>query len=212
LAHGEVIRIFGRTFSWGCQLPPARVYLRRQGGGPLVALRRADGHREDGHTERWCLAAWLPNDLPPGRYEVLVHGGTGMHQSVIANLEAAGFRPGERTDSLRRGFRPALLQGMGHFVIQDLTLRFMPATAPALEIGRDEVYVEDIGLYRVRFESRQDYGLSEQHDYTTPPVSIFNARRLRMVRCETYGSGGVSCQRKLEDCQFSQNTFAADRR
>ena len=47
---------------------------------------------------------------------------------------------------------------------------------------------------------------------THSPVSIFNARRLRMVRCETFGPGGVSCQRKLEDCQFSQNRFMADRR
>jgi len=101
---------------------------------------------------------------------------------------------------------------MGRFVLQDLTLRFMPATAPALEIGRDEVYVEDVGMYRVRFESRQDYGLSAEHSYTHSPVSIFNARRLRMIRCETYGPGGVNCQRKLESCQFSQNRFAADRR
>ena len=273
--------------------PLAGGYLRRQGGGPLLARRRADAHREDGHTERWCLAAWLPADLLPGQYDVLVHGGhggdygwsdplaltvaaekpptgptinvrdlgakgdgvsddteplsaalmqatgggsvllppgtyaitrsllipervivrgTGMHQSVIANLETASFRPGERTDSPRRDFRPALVHGMGRFVLQDLTLRFMPATAPAPEIGRDEVYVQDVGLYRVRFESRQDYGLSQQHDYTTPPVSIYNARRLRMVRCETFGPGGVTCQRKLEDCQFSQNRFTADRR
>ena len=135
-----------------------------------------------------------------------------MQQSVIANLERTSFRPGERTDAPRRDFRPALLHGMGRFVLQDLTLRFMPATAPALEVGRDEVYVEDVGLYRVRFESRQDYGLAETHDYTSQPVSIFNARRLRMVRCETFGPGGVSCQRKLEDCQFSQNRFTADRR
>ncbi len=261
--------------------------------GRCWRCRRADAHREDGHTERWCLAAWLPADLLPGQYDVLVHGGhggdygwsdplaltvaaekpptgptinvrdlgakgdgvsddteplsaalmqatgggsvllppgtyaitrslsipervivrgTGMHQSVIANLETASFRPGERTDSPRRDFRPALVHGMGRFVLQDLTLRFMPATAPALEIGRDEVYVQDVGLYRVRFESRQDYGLSQQHDYTTPPVSIYNARRLRMVRCETFGPGGVTCQRKLEDCQFSQNRFTADRR
>ena len=292
-APGEVIRIFGRTFAWGYQLPPARAYLRRQGGGPLVALRRAAGHREDGHTERWCLSAWLPENLEPGRYEVFVHGGhggahgwseplaltaavekkpagktvnvrdlgakgdglsddteplsqalkqaagggtvllppgtyalthcleipegvivrgTGMQQSTIANLEASGFRPGKATEAPRPAFRPALVHGMGRFVLQDLTLRFMPATAPALEVGRDEHYVEEVGLYRVRFESRQDYSLSTQHDYTTSPVSVYNARRLRMIRCETFGPGGVSCQRKLESCQFSQNTFTADRR
>ncbi len=290
---GEVLRIFGRTFSWSYQLPAARVHLRRQGGSELVALRPAAPHHEDVHTQRWCLSAWLPNDLALGQYQVLVHGGhggdygwseplalsvatapapagpvlnvrdlgangdgvsddteslaaalkqaagggtvllppgtyavsrtlaipeqaivrgTGMHQSIITNLEPNTFRPGELTDSPRRAFRPALVQGMGRFVLQDLTLRFMPATAPALEIGRDEVYVEDVGLYRVRFESRQDYGLSAEHSYTHSPVSIFNARRLRMIRCETYGPGGVNCQRKLESCQFSQNRFAADRR
>ena len=258
-----------------------------------MALRPAAPHHEDGHTERWCLSAWLPNDLAPGQYQVFVHGGhggdygwsepltlnvttepapagpvvnvrdlgakgdgvsddteslaaalkqaagggtvllppgtyaisrslaipeqvivrgTGMHQSIITNLEPNTFRPGELTDAPRRAFRPALVQGMGRFVLQDLTLRFMPATAPALEIGRDEVYVEDVGLYRVRFESRQDYGLSAEHSYTNSPVSIFNARRLRMIRCETFGPGGVNCQRKLESCQFSQNRFVADRR
>lgn len=292
-APGEVVRIFGRTFAWGHQLPSARVYLRPQGGGPLVALRRAAGHREDGHTERWCLSVWLPENMEPGPYEVVVHGGhggahgwseplvlvvaaekkvagktvnvrdlgakgdglsddteplvqalkqaagggtvllppgtyavtrclevpedvvvrgTGMYQSVIANLKQKGFRPGESTDAPRPAFRPALVHGMGRFVLQDLTLQFMPATAPALEVGRDEHYVEDVGLYRVRFESRQDYSLSAQHDYTTSPVSIFNARRLRMIRCETFGPGGVSCQRKLQRCQFSQNTYTADRR
>jgi hypothetical protein len=292
-APAEVIRIFGRTLAWSYQLPPARAYLRRQGGGPLVPLRRAAAHREDGHTERWCLSAWLPENLEPGQYEVFVHGGhggaqgwsdplalnvaaeqksagktinvrdlgargdglsddteplalalkqavgggavllppgtyavtrcleipegvvvrgTAMHQSVISNLEPSGFQPGEVTDAPRSAFRPAMVHGMGRFVLQDLTLRFTPATAPALEVGRDETYVEDVGLYRVRIESRQDYSLSPQHDYAASPVSIFNARRLRMVRCETFGPGGVSCQRKLESCQFSQNTFTADRR
>jgi hypothetical protein len=76
-APGEVFRIFGRTFSWTYQLPAARVYLRRQGGSELVALRPAAPHHEDGHTQRWCLSAWLPNDLVPGQCQVFVHGGHG---------------------------------------------------------------------------------------------------------------------------------------
>ena len=63
---GEVFRIFGRTFSWTYQLPAARVHLRRQGGSEVVPLRPAAPHHEDGHTERWCLSAWLPNDLALG--------------------------------------------------------------------------------------------------------------------------------------------------
>ena len=38
-----------------------------------IPLSRAPEHREDGHTERWCLSAWLPKDLDPGQYEVFVH-------------------------------------------------------------------------------------------------------------------------------------------
>jgi hypothetical protein len=292
-APGEVIRIFGRTFSWGQPLPAARAYVRRRGGGPLLALQPAPVHHEDGHVERWCLPAWLPADLPPGEYEVFVHGGhggdfgwseplaltvavekppagatinvrdlgakgdglsddsealsaalkqaagggtvllppgtyaisrsllipeqvilrgTAMHQSVITNLEPPSFRPGVTTEAPQTAFHPALVCGMGKFVLQDLTLRFVPATAAALQIGHDNGYVEDVSLYRVRVEARQDFGLSAHNDYANSPVVIFNARRLRMIRCESFGPGGVSCQRKLEDCQFSENTFTTDRR
>lgn len=289
---GGVVRLFGRTLAWE-QLPPAKAYLRAASSGKLIPLRRAPNHHEDGHTERWCLPVWLPEDLPAGAYEVFVHGGhggaygwsdplplaiavekpltgptinvrdlgakgdgladdsepltraleqaagggtlllppgtyaiagslkipeqvivrgTGMHQSILTNREPSSFRPGEAAGALQKGNHPALLQAMGHFVLQDLTVRFMPATGSALWIGRDEAYVEDVGLYRVRFETRQDYSLSPSHDYADVPVSIYNARRLRMIRCETFGPGGVSCQRKLEACEFSQNTFTSDRR
>lgn len=292
-APGEVVRVFGRTFAWGHQLPAAQAFLRPAGGSKVIPLRRAAAHHEDGHTERWCLSAWLPEDLEPGRYELFVHGGHGgrygwsdpleltvappkpaagpivnvkdlgakgdgltddteplakalaqaagggvvflpagvyaisrtleipehvvirgvsLGQTILTNLEPSSFTPGLATDAPRRPFRPAMLLGMGHFVLQDLTVRFMPATAPAIQIGRDPVYVEDVTLYRVRLEARQDYGLATGHDYANPPLAVFNCRRLRMIRCETFGPGAVSCQRKVEDCQFSQNQFTADRR
>ena len=72
-APGEAIRIFGRTFAWGWQIEPAVGYIRKVDGGVPIRLRRAPEHREDGHTERWCLSAWLPEDLESGEYEVLVH-------------------------------------------------------------------------------------------------------------------------------------------
>jgi len=290
---GDVVRIFGRTFAWDGQLPPATAFLRAKADGRLIALRRATGHHEDGHTDRWRLAAWLPEDLAPGAYQLLVHGGhggpfgwseplaltvaaptpagsptinvrdlgaqgdglsddlpaltaalqqaagggtvllppgtyavsrtlkipegvclrgTGMHQSSITNRRSPGEQAVVPTAAERKGFGPALVHGMGHFTLQDLTLRFMPASGAALKIGQDEMYVEDVELHRVRFESQQDYSLSPQHDYTSPPVTIYNARRLRMIRCETFGPGGVSCDRKLEACQFAQNLFTSDRR
>lgn len=292
-APGEVVRIFGRTFAWGHQLPAAEAFLRKVGSEQLVPLRRAAGHREDGHTERWCLSVWLPEELEPGRYEILVHGrhggpygwsdplalevapekpvtgpvvnvrdlgakgdgltddadalaeafkqaaggrvvylpagvyalsraleipeqvilrGESMHKTILTNLEPSLRRPGQATDASRKLQAPALLHAMGCVTIQDLTIRFMPATAPALQIGRDMVWVEDVSLYRVRLEARQDYALAKGHDYTARPLVVFNARRLAMIRCETFGPGGVSCDRKLEDCQFSQNHFVTDRR
>ncbi|MBM4044069.1 MAG: hypothetical protein FJ279_03065 [Planctomycetes bacterium] len=292
-APGEVIRVFGRTFAWGHQLPPSQAFLRKVGGAELVPLRRAAQHREDGHTERWCLSAWLPKDVAPGEYEVFVHGrhggpygwsdalslrvapepewtgavvnvrelgakgdglsddtdaleqalqraagggivflpagayavsrkleipeqvlvrGVEMRQSVLCNLERPTRTPGLATDAARPIGTTALVHGMGRFTLQDLTIRFMPATGAALEIGKDLQYVEDVTLYRVRLETRQDYGLSLTHDYTAKPLSIYNCRRFRMIRCETYGPGGVGCGRKLEDSQFSQNVFSTDRR
>ena len=44
------------------------------------------------------------------------------------------------------------------------------------------------------------------------PLVIYNCRRLRMIRCQTLGAGGVGCARKLEDCQFTENRFITDRR
>lgn len=289
---GEVVRIFGRTFAWTYQLPPAQVFIRRAGGRELAPLRQAHDHREDGHTERWCLAAWLPEEIAPGEYELFVHGrhggqhgwseplgltvasakptvgprvnvrdlgakgdgltddtealeqaldqaagggtvllppgayavsrtveipehvsirGAGMHASTICNLERPALHPQSATGA-PRPLGPALLHGMGHFTLQDLTVRFTPATGNVLAIGRDLTFVEDVTLLRVRLESRQDYGLAKTHPYTSRPLSTFSCRLLRMIRCETYGPGGVLCARKMEDCRFSQNRFVTDRR
>ena len=295
-APGEVVRIFGRTFSWGWNLGHAQAYLRKVGDTQLIALPYAGQHHEDGHTERWCHAAWLPNGIEPGEYDVFLHGrhggpwgwsdplrltvaaepfatgpvvnvkdlgakgdgltddtaalesalkkaanpeqpgvvflpagvyavsrtltlpehvvvrGESVEQSTITNYRAQSLTPGVATDKAKQPFRPALLHGKSHFVLQDLTVRFMPATAPALQIGQDMQYVENVTLYRVRIEARQGYSLAQQHDYTIKPVVIYNSRNLRMIRCETFGPGGVGCDRKLEDCQFSQNRFLTDRR
>jgi hypothetical protein len=294
-APGEALRIFGRTFAWGWQLEPAVAYVRPLGGHAPIRLVRAPLHREDGHNERWCLAAWLPKDLAPGDYEVFVHGrhggawgwsdplrlrvapeptvtgptinvrtlgarGDGLTDdtdvleravteavrrrglvllpagvyalsrtltlpphtvlrgetavtSTLTNLRLQSLAPGLATDRARRTFRPALVHvPEGHVVLQDVGLRFTPATAPALQIGRDMAWAEDVSLFGVRVESRQPYGLSAQHDYADPPVSIYNCRRLRMIRCETHGAGGVGCARKVEDCQFAENRFLTDRR
>lgn len=294
-APGEAIRIFGRTFAWGWQIEPAIAYLRSVNGGKPIPLVRAPRHREDGHTERWCLSAWLPEDLAPGDYEVFVHArhggpwgwsdplrlrvepeqtvagpainvgalgaqGDGMtddtaaleraiqqaveqkgvvllpagvyavsrtlelpagtvlrgetaKSSIITNLTGQAVRPGLATDRPNKVFRPAMVYvPEGRVILQDLTLRFMPATAPVMQVGRDLAWAEDVSLYRLRLESRQQYGLSPDHDYPAKPLVIYNARRLRMIGCETRGAGGVGCARKLEDCQFTENRFFTDRR
>jgi hypothetical protein len=85
-APGEPIRIFGRTFAWGYQLPSAQAFVRKVGGKDLLPLRPASQHHEDGNTERWCLSAWLPPDLAPGEYEVFVHGRHGGAQGWSESL------------------------------------------------------------------------------------------------------------------------------
>lgn len=289
---GEPIRIFGRTFAWGHHLPSALAVVRRTGTKTLVPLRLALGHHEDGHTERWCLSAWLPADLAPGDYEVFVHGrhgekfgwseplklkvaaktltarrivnvrdlgakgdgvaddaaaleaglkqaspggvlllppgtyavsrtieipedvvvqGAAMHQTVIANLQTVSVEPASLTET-KTGFKGRdLLQGMTRFAMRDLTLRFMPAHGSALRVGKDPQWSDDVSLYRVRLETQQDFSLAE-HPYAARPLNIVKARRFNMVRCETYGPGGVSCERKVEDSLFSQNIFQTDRR
>lgn len=294
-APGEAVRIFGRTFAWGWQIEPAVGYIRKIGGGVPIRLRRAPEHREDGHTERWCLSAWLPEDLEAGEYDVFVHArhggpwgwsdplrlrvepeptvsgpvvsvreqgakGDGLtddtealqkaatlaaeqkgivflpagvyaisrtlslppgtvlrgqtaQTTTITNHREQSLRPGLATDRTGKVFQPAMVYiPDGHAVVQDLTLRFMPATAPVMQVGRDMAWAEDVALYRVMLEGRQQYGLSLDHEYTAKPLVIYNCRRLQMIRCETLGAGGVGCARKLEDCQFTENRFITDRR
>jgi hypothetical protein len=159
--------------------------------------------------------------LPPGTYAIsrtldlpadLVVQGVGMHQSIIANLQPPSADPRTLSDTQPAFQGRDLLTGMGGFALRDLTLRFMPAAGSALRVGKDPLWSEDVSLYRVRLETRQDYGPSPNHPYCDRPLDIVKARRFSMVRCETYGPGGVSCERKVEDSLFAQNRFVADRR
>ena len=82
-APGEAIRIFGRTLAWGWQIEPAVAYARRVGGGEPIRLARAPRHREDGHTERWCLSAWLPDDSPKPEVSFRLPPGIAPHVSTF---------------------------------------------------------------------------------------------------------------------------------
>ena len=290
-APGEPVRIFGRTFSWGHHLPAALAIIRPAGGTNATSLRVAAQHHEDGNTERWSLSAWLPPDLVPGEYELIVHGrhggaygwsdplkltvaqktgvrrtvnirdlgakgdgltddtaafeaalkqaasggtlllptgtyalskmleipddiviqGAGMHQTMIANLQAPSTEARTLTETRTTFAGRDLLFGMRKFSLRDLTLRFMPANGSALRVGKDPEWSDDVSLYRVRLETQQDFGLAKDHGYCARPLDIVKARRFSMVRCETYGPGGVSCERKVEDSLFSQNLFQTDR-
>lgn len=290
-APGEVIRIFGRTFAWGYQLPSALAVARAVGSTQAIPLRVAAQHHEDGTTERWSLCAWLPPDLPPGEYEVAVHGrhgnasgwsdplrltvahkpaprrvvnaracgvrgdgitddtaaleaalqqavggvlnlpagtfllsktldipddiviqGAGMHQTILANQETPSIEARTLTESYPAFSGRDLLRGMNRFALRDLTVRFMPANGSALCVGKDPLWSEDVSLYRVRLETQQDFSHSKDHPYCARPLNIVKARRFSMVRCETYGPGGCSCERKVEESLFSQNRFVTDRR
>jgi hypothetical protein len=290
-APGEPVRIFGRTFSWSYHLPPALAIVRPLGASNAIPLRVAAQHHEDGHTERWSLSAWLPPDLAPGAYELLIHGrhggaygwsdplrltvaakpsarrivnlrdlgakgdglsddtaafeaalkqaapggtlllppgtyaitktldlpddivvqGAGMHQTIIANQQFPSTETRTLTEARTAFAGRDLLRGMSRFGLRDLTLRFMPANGSALCVGKDPLWSEDASLYRVRLETQQDFGLAKDHGYCARPLNIVKARRFSMVRCETYGPGGCSCERKVEDSLFSQNLFQSDR-
>ena len=154
--------------------------------------------------------------LPGGTYAIghtveipedIVIQGVSMHQSVIANLPAASPEKETRTTFAGRD----LLHGMNRFALRDLTLRFLPAHGSALRVGKDPLWSEDVSLFRARLETQQDFSLSE-HPYASRPLDIVKARRFHMVRCETYGPGSVSCERKVEDSRFAQNQFETDRR
>ncbi len=293
-APGESIRVFGRTFAWGSNLKQAQAVIRCSGTTNVIPLRTAARHHEDAHTSRWCLEAWLPENLPLGDYELFVHGhhggshgwsdplnltvqapdtqprrivnirdhgacgdglnddtsafeaalkeaapggtlllptgtyalshtieipddliiqGSGMHQTIIANQQQPAISTWQLTAS-HSSFKAkrALLTVMNRVALRDLTIRFMPATGAALRVGVDPAWSEDVSLYRVRLEIQQDIGLAKDHPYCARPLNIIKARRFSMIRCETYGPGGVSCERKVEESLFSQNRFLSDRR
>lgn len=159
--------------------------------------------------------------LPPGTYALaktldipddVVLQGAGMHQTILANLQVPSAQSRTLTESRSDFIGRDLLRGMSRFALRDLTLRFMPANGSALCVGKDPLWSEDVSLYRVRLETQQDFGLAKDHGYCARPLNIVKARRFSMVRCETLGPGGCSCERKVEDSLFSQNRFVTDRR
>jgi len=156
-------------------------------------------------TGTYALSRTL--DIPDG----LVLQGSGMHQTIIANLQVASVEPRALTETRTAFAGRDLLRGMNRFALRDLTLRFMPAHGSALCVGKDPQWSEDVSLYRVRLETQQDFGLAKDHGYCARPLNIVKARRFSMLRCETYGPGGCSCERKVEDSLFAQNLFQTDR-
>lgn len=141
----------------------------------------------------------------------LVIQGSGMGQTTIANVQVPSIEARTLTETRTAFAGRDLLHGMSHFALRDLTLRFMPAHGSALCVGKDPLWSEEVSLYRVRLETQQDFGLAKEHGYCARPLDIVKARRFSMVRCETYGPGGVSCERKVEESLFAQNLFQTDR-
>ena len=185
---------------------------------------KGDGLTDDTDALLAALKQAAPGgtlSLPPGTYAVsrtveipegVVIQGAGMHLSIIANMHHPSTDARSLSETQPSFQGRDLLTGMSRFTLRDLTLRFMPARGSALRVGRDPHWSEDVSLYRVRLETQQDYGPANEHPYCSRPLNIVKARRFSMVRCETYGPGGVSCERKVEESLFAQNRFVADRR
>ena len=159
--------------------------------------------------------------LPAGTYAIsktlaipddTVLQGAGQQQTVVANIQTPSAEPRSLSETQPAFHGRDLVTGMSRFALRDLTLRFMPASGSALRVGKDPQWSEDVSLYRVRFETQQDFGPSKDNPYCARPLTIVKARGFSMVRCETYGPGGVSCERKIEGSLFSQNRFVTDRR
>ena len=95
--------------------------------------------------------------LPPGT----VLRGESAQTTTITNHRQQNLRPGLATGRSRQSYSPAMVYVPdGQTVVQDLSLRFMPATAPVFQVGRDMSWAENVSLYRVTFEGRQQFGLS----------------------------------------------------
>lgn len=216
----------GGAHGWSDPLP-LTVAAKAVAARPVVHARelgaKGDGLSDDTAALEAALRQAAPGGtllLPPGTYalsrtleipEDVVIQGTGMHQSVLANLEAPPVEARVLAESRTAFEGTDLLRGMSRFALRDLTLRYMPALGSALRVGKDPLWSEDVSLYRVRLETRQDFSLAS-HPYASRPLNVVKARRFSMVRCQTYGPGGVSCERKVEDSLFAQNRFETDRR
>jgi hypothetical protein len=216
----------GGDYGWSAPLP-LQVAAKPAAARRVVNVRelgaKGDGLTDDTAALEAALKQAAPGGtvlLPPGTYalthtleipEDVVLQGAALHQTVLANLQVPSAEPWTLTEARTAFAGRDLLHGMRRFTLRDLTLRFMPAHGSALRVGKDPEWSEDVALYRVRLETQQDFSLTE-HPYAARPLNIVKARRFSMVRCETYGPGSVSCERKVEDSLFAQNQFQADRR
>ncbi len=230
LAEGEYeVFVHGRHGAeYGWSSPLRLTVAQKPSSRPVVSVREhgavGDGLADDTAALEAALRQTAPGGtlfLPAGTYAIsrtlnipedVVIQGAGMRQSVIANRQEPCVDPFALTQTRPVFDGKDLLWGMRRFALRDLTLRFMPALGSALRVGRDPLWSEDVSLYRVRLETQQDFGLSPTHPYCARPLNIVKARRFSMVRCETYGPGACSCERKVEDSLFSQNRFITDRR
>lgn len=231
LAPGEYeLAVHGRhggAYGWSDPLPltvAAKPAAARRTVNARDLGAAGDGLTDDTAALEAALKRASPGGtllLPPGTYalsrtleipEDVIIQGTGMGQTILANLHPPSTEPRSLTEARSAFAGRDLTHGMSRFALRDLTLRFMPAAGSALRVGKDPLWSEDVSLYRVRLETCQDFGLAKDHPYCERPLNIVKARRFSMVRCETYGPGGVSCERKVEESLFSQNRFVTDRR
>ena len=215
----------GGAFGWSDPLyltvaakpAPRRTVNARELGA------KGDGLTDDTAALEAALKQASPGGtllLPTGTYAVshtleiptnTVVQGSGMHQTLLVNVQTPAVDTWALTETRSAFSGRDLVHGTSAFALRDLTLRFMPANGSALCVGVDPQWSDDVSLYRVRLETQQDFGLALDHGYCARPLDIVKARRFSMVRCETYGPGGVSCERKVEDSLFSQNLFQSDR-
>lgn len=228
LAPGEYeLAVHGRhggAFGWS---DPLRLTVASKPAPRRVVNARDLGAKGDGIADDTpVLVAALKQAagggtllLPAGTYAVsrtleipddVVVQGLGIGQTILANLQVPAVEARSLTETHTAFAGRDLAHAMSRVALRDLTLRFMPAHGSALCVGKDPLWSEDVSLYRVRLETQQDFGLGKDHPYCSRPLNIVKARRFAMVRCETYGPGGCSCERKVEDSLFSQNLFRTD--
>lgn len=73
---GELNRLCGANLV-GDRYVPRYVFLRPAAGGAPRELELTPRHREDGFSEPFVVPFRVPDDLPPGKYEVFAHNNSG---------------------------------------------------------------------------------------------------------------------------------------